>query len=755
MFDSVYSIALDILGKIGGDTSKRYLSTYDIALAILGVLGGDTTKKFDSVYSILLDIYRARFGSALSGMDSSYSILEEINKSFDPSDTTHYDSSYSILVSIDGQPGLIGHVFSIVTDAANTVIINGVETRSVSVREGENVVWSVERRGYVSQSGTYTMGGEDYTETVTLVKEQYTFSIVAAPADATVTINGEVRSSITAEFETVITWSVVREGYTSQSGTYVLVENHSETVSLVINQYTFSIVATPADATVMINGEQRTSITADYGTSITWEVSKEGYTTQSNTETLTGDTTRNITLTEVQYTFTIVPTPADATVMINGVQQSSVTVSDGTTLNWEVSKTGYTTQTGSYTINGADHTENVTLTGEGQYVFTIVPTPADATVMINDVEQSSVAVSDGTTLTWEVSAFGFDPQTGSYTINGADHTENVTLVANMFMIRGTATDAPEIYYNGESALHRGNKMTVSYDPDTGEFIAFIYEGLVPTSMAYAAYAQGSITSINYVGDLSRCTSIQYMFSNCANMTDFNADISITGGCKYDTNIFTGCSSLKVINIPNGVDYSGSNRANIMGRVLSIESIYCRGTRFDSNKSYSGKMFDSTDPSAKYIEVQDQRQVGRCEGVADGAILKLWDVINQPKLSNDGVSSINNNYLPVAGPVLQTGTTTYDQAYATEGVFNIDITALDSTYVDYLKNVLARYMNVQNDRGVKVYGYRYTRIWVSKDQYWENDFDLDKSAFFGSGQYKKGHFPLNSWTLKTGTMPSNA
>ena len=68
MFDSVYSIALDILGKIGGDTSKRYLSTYDIALAILGVLGGDTTKKFDSVYSILLDIYRARFGSALSGI---------------------------------------------------------------------------------------------------------------------------------------------------------------------------------------------------------------------------------------------------------------------------------------------------------------------------------------------------------------------------------------------------------------------------------------------------------------------------------------------------------------------------------------------------------------------------------------------------------------------------------------------------------------------------------------------------------------
>ena len=690
MFDSVYSIALDILGKIGGDTSKRYLSTYDIALAILGVLGGDTTKKFDSVYSILLDIYRARFGSALSGMDSSYSILEEINKSFDPSDTTHYDSSYSILVSIDGQPGLIGHVFSIVTDAANTVIINGVETRSISVREGENVVWSVERRGYVSQNGTYTMGDEDYTETVTLVKEQYTFSIAATPADATVTINGEVRSSITAEFETVITWSVVREGYTSQSGTYVLIENHSETVSLVINQYTFSIVATPADATVTINGEERSSITADYGTSIAWEVSKEGYTTQSNTETLTGDTTRNITLTEVQYTFTIVPTPADATVMINGVQQSSVTVSDGTTLNWEVSKTGFKTQTGSYTINGADH------------------------------------------------------------------TENVTLVEDAFTIRGTATSMPTIYYNGksDSPTERGTKMAVSYDSSTGEFIASCPAGVRPTSMAYAAYKQESITSINHIGDLSNCTTIRNMFRDCTNMTNFNADISISATCTNAEDIFTYCSALKVINIPNKVNYHGFIHVGLVGYANSLESIYCRGTNFDSKKSYSGSLFKSNGKSVKYIEVEDPRQVGQCTDIADGATLKLRRLLNKTKISNDGVSSVDNSYLPVLGPYRESNS--LDKAYATEGVFNIDMTAIRSTYVNYLKNGLTRYISVWNSR-VTTWGYRYTRIWVSNDQYWENDFELDKEEFKGSlsGQYNSGYFPLNSWTLKTGSMPSNA
>ena len=628
MFDSVYSIALDILGKIGGDTSKRYLSTYDIALAILGVLGGDTTKKFDSVYSILLDIYRARFGSALSGMDSSYSILEEINKSFDPSDTTHYDSSYSILVSIDGQPGLIGHVFSIVTDAANTVIINGVETRSVSVREGENVVWSVERRGYVSQNGTYTMGDEDYTETVTLVKEQYTFSIVATPADATVTINGEVRSSITA----------------------------------------------------------------DYGTSITWEVSKEGYTTQSNTETLTGDTTRNITLTEVQYTFTIVPTPADATVMINGVQQSSVTVSDGTTLTWEVSKTGFKTQTGSYTIAGADH------------------------------------------------------------------TENVTLAADAFMIKGTATSKPTLYYNGtsDSVSERGTKMTVNYDSSTGEFIASCPTGVRPTSMAYAAYNQKSITSINYIGDLSNCTTIRCMFRDCANMTNFNADISISGVCTDAEDIFTYCNALKVINIPNRVDYYGFIHTGLVGYANSLESIYCRGTNFDSGKTYSGRLFSSNGKSVKYIEVEEPRQVGHCTDITNDATLKLWNVVNKKKISNDGVSSVDNSYLPVSGPYLKTGTTTYNQAYATEGVFNIDLTERGPEYVNYLKNVLVRYITVQSYSGVTVWGYRYTRIWISEDHYWENDFDLDKEEFRSSlsGEYKTGYFPLNSWTLKTGSMPSN-
>lgn len=415
MFDSVYSIALSILRELGGDDTVKYDSTYSIALAILDVLGGDTTKKYDSVYSILLDIYKTRFGTVLSGMDSSYSILNEINKAFDPSDTSKYDSSYETLIAISEHMVPAGYVFEIVTDSANTVIINGVERTSAQFETGTEVSWSVSRTGYVTQSGTYTMGEEDYSLTVTLVLDQFTYTIVPLPADATVVINEQQRSSITADYGTIITWTVSRTGYATQTGSFTLTEDRTDTIGLIANQYTLTINPTPNDATVVINGVERRSYTEDYGTAAVWSVSKVGYVTQSNIDILTSDTTRNITLVEVQYTFSIVPNPSDATVMINGVAQSSVNVSDGATLTWSVSKTGYATQTGSYTIDGADHTENVDLSPL-EFTVTITPDPFDATVIINRDERDIYTGVYGEEIEWEVSAEGFETQTGSFTL---------------------------------------------------------------------------------------------------------------------------------------------------------------------------------------------------------------------------------------------------------------------------------------------------------------------------------------------------
>lgn len=68
----------------------------------------------------------------------------------------------------------------------------------------------------------------------------------------------------------------------------------------------------------------------------------------------------------VQYTFSINPSPSDALVSITradtGVTTTSktITVPSGTTLTWEVSKTGYATQTGSIVLT-SNVVQSVTL----------------------------------------------------------------------------------------------------------------------------------------------------------------------------------------------------------------------------------------------------------------------------------------------------------------------------------------------------------------------------------------------------------
>lgn len=73
------------------------------------------------------------------------------------------------------------------------------------------------------------------------------------------------------------------------------------------------------------------------------------------------------------YTFTIVPTPSNATVTINSVQRTSYSCPAGTSITWQVAATGYVSQSGVYTMGAADHTENVTLTQEQTYTLSVSP----------------------------------------------------------------------------------------------------------------------------------------------------------------------------------------------------------------------------------------------------------------------------------------------------------------------------------------------------------------------------------------------
>ena len=75
----------------------------------------------------------------------------------------------------------------------------------------------------------------------------------------------------------------------------------------------------------------------------------------------------------VNYTFTINPDPTSATVTlsatgystVSGTGSKSITVVNGTTVNWSVSADGYTTRTGTWIANGENKTESIVLIAAG------------------------------------------------------------------------------------------------------------------------------------------------------------------------------------------------------------------------------------------------------------------------------------------------------------------------------------------------------------------------------------------------------
>ena len=125
------------------------------------------------------------------------------------------------------------YTFSInpVPDDAS-VLINNQAIRSIQLPAMSNIDWLVSKAGYVTQEGTETITSDKTLDIVLAEITKYTFTINPTPADAIVTINGEVRNSITAEENTLITWSVEAEGYISQSGEYTLTENYTLAVVL-------------------------------------------------------------------------------------------------------------------------------------------------------------------------------------------------------------------------------------------------------------------------------------------------------------------------------------------------------------------------------------------------------------------------------------------------------------------------------------------------------------------------------------------
>lgn len=130
------------------------------------------------------------------------------------------------------------------------------------------------------------------------------------------------------------------------------------------------------------------------------------------------------------YTLTINPTPSDATVTFNKgtVVGKTCTVVAGTSVTYTVSKSGYTTQTGTVTVN-SDQTVNVTLpqiTGIPMYGYTYTYNGgySNAYLLWTSISSSGYTVYDGTiqSISGTIGASG-----STVTLSGKTYTYNSTM----------------------------------------------------------------------------------------------------------------------------------------------------------------------------------------------------------------------------------------------------------------------------------------------------------------------------------------
>ena len=234
-----------------------------------------------------------------------------------------------------------------------TVTINGIVQTSMQVTNGSTVNVKVSADGYKTYE-EFILVDKDMVITPELQKEEVTFSIITIPSDCVVRLNGIARNSITIIKGSSVNWEVSKRGYITKSGSIIVTENTSMQVSLDVigeGKINFTInVISPLDAVVTINGETTNSLIVDKNSEVTWSVEAPHYESKNGTQTVTEDTTVDVTLVANKYTLTINPTPADAVVELNGEVKNSITADYNTDVSIKISKKGYKTYTENYKL---------------------------------------------------------------------------------------------------------------------------------------------------------------------------------------------------------------------------------------------------------------------------------------------------------------------------------------------------------------------------------------------------------------------
>lgn len=257
-------------------------------------------------------------------------------------------------------------------------------------------------------------------------------------------------------------------------------EDINTTLSVLTTKYTLTVNPVTPDATVTINGIVQTSMQVTNGSTVNVKVSADGYKTYEEFILVDKDMVITPELQKEEVTFSIITIPSDCIVRLNGVVRNSINIIKGSSVNWEVSKSGYITKSSSIIV-----TENTSMQvsldviGEGKINFTInVISPLDAVVTINGKTTNSLIVDKNSEVTWSVEAPHYESKNGTQTVT-EDTAIDVTLVANKYTLTINPTPADAVVeLNGEV------KNSITADYNTGVSIKISKKGYKTYTESY-------------------------------------------------------------------------------------------------------------------------------------------------------------------------------------------------------------------------------------------------------------------------------
>lgn len=365
---------------------------------------------------------------------------------------TGYDSEYDTITLTSDQTLAISLDVAMVTlsitptpnDATVVLTATGYsqEGNSITVAYGTPVSYSVSKTNYTTVANTISSLTDDTSLTINLVQNGFTLTINPTPADANVelTANGYTQStkSITVPANTAVRWKVSKSGYITQTNTLIVSQDQTMNITLESGACVFTVSPRPIDAQVtimdieagtMVSGVGEQSKNTSFGNHVRCIVSKEGYDSKDMTIEVAGTTTMTISLEAAYSTITLMTNVQGATITLlsDGATQAgnSITVQNGSRVDYSIEATGYTTRTGTLYADG-DKTYNLPLSTAGNGTFTIIPYPAETTITmscpgypsVSGTGEQSISVASGSTVTYSLS------------YNGTTYSNETLLITN-------------------------------------------------------------------------------------------------------------------------------------------------------------------------------------------------------------------------------------------------------------------------------------------------------------------------------------